>query len=149
MEYTPLDLGSEDYFKKYAEIINEEIDKAVRKSAKGVAEQFVTKFGQMPYGSSASQNIIGDIYGGGVKAKGRAYTDVALGAALPQFQAQFQAGEAEKQRGFTAEQAELDRTLKEMIAKVLYEMGLAQAEGSKVPWWQSLLQTGAEVLPYV
>lgn len=149
MEYTPLTLGSEDFFAKAFEIVNEEIERAVKKSAKAFAQKTVTSFGQMPYGSSASQNIMGDIFGSGEKAKGKAYTEIALGAALPQFQAQFQAGESEKQRTFLGEQAELDRQLKEMISKVLYEMGLARAEGSKVPWWQSLLQTGAEALPYL
>lgn len=36
--YQPLPFGSEDYFQKYASIINEEIDKAIRKSAKQVAQ---------------------------------------------------------------------------------------------------------------
>lgn len=58
----------------------------------------------MPYGSSAIQNIIGDIYGGGAKTKGRAYTDIALGAAVPQFQ---------------AEQAELDKELKRELTRLM------------------------------
>ncbi len=147
--YQPIEFGGEDYFKKSAEILNEEIDKQVRKAMKGIAEKSVSQFGLVPGGASVMGDIMGDIEVGGIKAKQRGMTGIALGASLPQFQAEFQAGESEKQRTFLGEQADLDRQLKEMIAKVIYEMGLAQAEGSKVPWWQSLLQTGAEVLPYV
>lgn len=144
MAYTPLELGGEDYFAEAFKIVNEEIDRAVRKSAKAFAQKAVTSFGQMPYGSSATQSIIGDIFGGGVKAKGRAYADIGLGAAIPQFQAQFQAGEAEKQRGWSAEQAELDRQFREEMLGRGYEYETEKARAGKKTLWDYI----AEVAPY-
>ena len=137
--YVPLQLGSEDYFSKYAEIINSEIDKAVRKSAKSMAQQAVTGLGQMPYGSSTIQNIMGDIYKGGIASKQKGYTEMALGAALPQFQAQQSWQQLLQGEKFTGEQAELNRILQKELARLGYEMEIAKAEGSKPDWWQYLL----------
>ena len=146
--YQNLPLGGEDYFAKYAEIINEEIERAVRKSAKQVAQQAVTGWGQAPYGGTAVQSIIGDIYGGGERARGRAYTEMGLGAALPQFQA----GEAMKrlttQQEFVAGESELDRALRRELERMRYEWQLATAEAGKPEWWESFLQAGAYALPY-
>lgn len=146
--YTPLPLGGEDYFAKYAEIINEEIERAVRKSAKQVAQQAVTGWGQAPYGGTAVQSIIGDIYGGGERARGRAYTEMGLGAALPQFQASEAMKRLTTQQEFVAGESELDRALRRELAQLRYEWELATTEAGRIPWWQSMLQAGAYALPY-
>lgn len=137
--YQPLELGSEDYFAKAAEILNEEIDKAVRKSMKGIAEKSVSQFGLVPGGASVMGDIMGDIQTGGLKAKERGYTDIALGAALPQYQAKTNWETLLQQQKFAGEQGDLDRQLKEDLTRWMLEYQTAQAEASKVPWWQSLL----------
>jgi len=136
--YQPIEFGGEDYFSKQAEYLNEAIDKEMKKAMKKIAQQSVSQFGLVPGGASVMGDIMGDIQTGGLKAKERGYTDIALGAALPQYQADVNWQTLLQQQKFTGEQSELDRQLKEDLTKWMMEYQTAQA-GEKPKWWQSLL----------
>lgn len=136
--YQPIEFGGEDYFKKQAEILNEEIDKQIRKAMKGIAEKSVSQFGLVPGGASVMGDIMGDIQTGGIKAKERGMTGIALGAALPQYEAGVGWERLLKQQEFIAGESELDRQLKRDLTKWMMEYQTAQA-GEKPKWWESLL----------
>lgn len=139
MAYQPLALESNEYFEKYTEMLNAEIEKEMRKMLKGVAQKQVSEWGQMPYGSKVAGEMTSDIYGQGLEQMQKGGVNIALGAALPQYQAGVNWQTLLQQQKYGAEQSEFERALRKELAKMGFEWETMQAEAGKTPWWQELL----------
>ena len=124
-----LDLNNpSEMWKVISDMVNEEMGKIVKKNARSIAEQAVTDWGQMPYGSGATNQMIGDVYESGQKATANTLTDYASRLIEPQYQYQqsqnqmeWQSDESEKNRQFTSEQSQLDRDWQEMLKSMELE----------------------------
>jgi hypothetical protein len=136
--YQNLELGSKDYFKESYNILEEEINKEIRKQLKQTAQMFVSDFGQMPYGSSVAGQITGDIYKGGQEQLRRGGVEIGLGAALPQYQAGVNWQQLIQGQKFAAEESELDRAFRKEMAKWGYDWATMQAEANKPNFWDFL-----------
>lgn len=139
-------MEQDEIFQNYSSLINQEMDRIIKKQSQQIAQTAVSSWGQTPYGSSVLGQFTGDIYKQGNADVAANLTNFGINQANTQagYEQQkkywdWQGGQQEQQNQFTAGQSELDRQWQEQ--QLAMQMEMLKAQNQQPSFFQSLISS--------